>query len=389
MKILHVLTDSNIGGAGILLENALLCSALPHACFTVVLPRGASLAPRLTARGFRVLSVLRGADRSLSLRDFFRLVVLLRQQKPDILHTHASLTARLAGWLAGVPVRLATRHCAYPVGRGGSPLARYLHRRADAHLSTCTVATAQAAADNLAALGIPRERILLIRNGARAVAPLPERLREEQRRALGIGQTAFVIGICARLSAVKDHATLLRALRRLLTRGADCHLLIVGGGEEEGALRRLADRLGIAARVCFVGQVDDPCPYLNLFDVAVNCSVGTETSCLALSEAMSLGIPCVVSRYGGNPELVREGENGLLFPPRDDAALAACLARLLDRGTLYARLQDGARERYCRDLRAETMARAYDWLYISLFEAGRTRGELLQPPNAVWQRFRV
>lgn len=387
MKILHVLTDSNVGGAGILLENTLIFSSLPRSCFTVLLPRGAALAPRLLARGFRVRAVLHGRDRSTSLSDFFRLVALIRRERPDILHTHASLSGRLAGWLCGVPVRLATRHCAYPAGRGGRPLARWLHRTCDKHLSTCTVATAQAAAHNLVALGIPQEKILLIRNGAREIPRLPDRLREERRRALGIAAGDFVIGICARLAPVKDHATLLRAAALLLSRHTGYHLLIVGGGEEEGALRGAASEMGIADHVTFTGYVEDPAPYLNLFDVAVNCSIGTETSCLALSEAMSLGIPCVASRFGGNPELVREGENGLLFEGRDAEALASCLFRLKQDRALYRRLCEGAFERYRRDLRAEGMARAYDRLYLALYDAPRERGELLMPPDAVRKRF--
>ncbi|MBQ8351672.1 MAG: glycosyltransferase [Clostridia bacterium] len=387
MKILHILTDSNIGGAGILLENALIYSSLPRSCFTVVLPRGAALAPRLRARGIRVKTALRGHDRSLSLGDFFRLVAIIRQEKPHILHTHASLSGRLAGWLCGVPVRLATRHCAYPVGRRGNPFARWLHRKLDKHLATGTIATAQAAANNLIALGIPQEKILLIRNGAREIPRLPERLREDLRRSLGIDEGDFVIGICARLAPVKDHSTLLRAANILLSQHTGYHFLIVGSGTEEERLRRTVADMGIEHQVTFTGYVEDPTPYLNLFDVAVNCSMGTETSCLALSEAMSLGIPCVASRFGGNPELVREGENGLLFDAGDDRALAACLARLCRDKLLYDRLALGAQERYRRDLRAESMAHAYDRLYLALYDAPREHGELLMPPPRVRERF--
>lgn len=387
MKIVHILTDSGIGGAGILLENQLIYSSLPRTCFTIVLPRGASLAPRFSARGFRVLPILHKRDRSIATSDFFRIVALIRHEKPDILHTHASLTGRLAGWLSGVPVRLATRHCAYPVGRSGQPLFRWLHQAFDRHLSTGTIATAMAAVDNLTDLGIPQEKILFIRNGARALDRLPECLRENLRRELRIPESAFVVGICARLSPVKDHTTLLYAAKYLLSKHTGYHFLLVGGGEEERHLRQTVKELGITEYVTFTGYAEDPTPYINLFDVAVNCSTGTETSCLALSEAMSLGIPCVASRYGGNPELVHENENGLLFSPGDAPALAACLSRLKNDPILYHRLSDGAWERYCRDLRAEGMAHAYDSLYLSLYDAPRKNGELLMPPLNIQQRF--
>lgn len=388
MRIVHILTDSGIGGAGILLENLLLYTALPRSCFTVVLPRGAAMAPRLAARGFHVLDILHGADRSHAPRDLWPLVTLLRRERPDILHTHASLTGRMAGYLAGVPIRLATRHCAYPVGRAaGRPLALRLHRMADGQLSTCTVATATAAAENLVNLGIPAEKIVTIRNGARAVQPYPPRLRAAGRRALGIEEDAFVAGCCGRLVKDKGIPTLLRAAARLLPKEPGMRFLLIGGGAEEEALRRAAAGMGLGARVIFTGHTPDPTPYLNLMDVAVNCSIGTETSCLALSEAMSLGLPCVASRYGGNPELVREGENGLLFDVGDDKGLADCLLRLCRDTTLYDRLAEGARARYRLDLRAEQMARAYDSLYLGLYEAPRQSGELRRPPRAVWQHF--
>ncbi len=385
MKILHILSDSNVGGAGILLENLLTCSALPHSCYTIVLPRGAAMAPRLSARGFRVLDCLHGHDRSLSFSDFWPLFALLRRERPDILHTHASLTGRAAGWLAGVPIRLATRHCAW--GEVHHPAMRLLHRLGDAQLSTCTVATAHAAAEDLLAQGIEREKILLIPNGARALLRLPHGARLSIRASLGIPAEAFVVGICARLTPEKDHATLLRAAARLLSVHTGYHFLLVGGGPEETKLQQLIRSLQIEAYVTMTGYKEDIAPYVNLFDVAVNCSCGTETACLALSEAMSLSIPCVASRYGGNSELVQDEENGLLFAVGDDAALAKCLFRLSHDRALYHRLSLGAGERYLKKGQAEQMARRYDSLYLMLYDAPRKRGELRRPPAAAWERL--
>ena len=121
-----------------------------------------------------------------------------------------------------------------------------------------------------------------------------------------------------------------------------------------------------------VGEVRDVAPYTALFDAAVNCSVGTETSSLALSEAMSLGIPCIASRFGGNVEMVREGENGLLFPVRNERALCAAIERLAWDRVLYEELSRGARGRFVRELRAEGMAAKYDALYAELAKQGKS-----------------
>ena len=118
----------------------------------------------------------------------------------------------------------------------------------------------------------------------------------------------------------------------------------------------------------FTGEVRDVEPYVNLFDAAVNCSVGTETSCLALSEAMSLGIPCIASDFGGNPELVREGENGFLFPVGDSYALAERIERLRNSAPLYRKLARGAEKRFAKDLNARGMAGKYDELYRRLYD---------------------
>ncbi len=369
MKIMHILTDSNVGGAGILLESLLRHTAVARESIFVLLPRGAALCDRFRACGVTVLPLLRDGDRSLSLRDFFIIRRTLCRIKPDILHTHASLSGKLAArsLLFSRPVVLSTRHCAYPVSeKERSPLLCLFRRTGDRLLSATTVVTAEAAAENLTALGIPQSRICLIRNGAEALRRLSPSERDTLREALGIPREAFVIGMCARLEPVKDHMTMLRAAVLLLSGHTGYHFLWIGDGSEAAELHMTAEKWGLLPHLTMIGYAADVAPYVNLFDVAVNCSVGTETSCLALSEAMSLGIPCVVSRYGGNPELIREGENGLLFPPRDAHALARALSRLSHDRALYLALSHGAEKRYRTALRAPRMAEAYDRLYTRL-----------------------
>lgn len=370
MKILQVISDSNIGGAGILLESLLRHTKYEKKDITVVLPRGAALASRYEALGVRVLPVLPDPDRSFSVGNTRVLRRLLAADPPDILHTHASLSARVAAALVarGKTVVVSTRHCAYSVGREGTLLRRWRNRLGERLLTDCTVATARAALDNLVALGIPPSRIRLIRNGAEELARPATEESLALRRRLGIPDAAFVCGMSARLVPVKGHETLLRAAKILLSRHTGYHFLFVGGGSEGARLAALARELGVDAHLTMVGEVQNVAPYTALFDAAVNCSVGTETSCLALSEAMSLGVPLVVSRYGGNVEMVREGENGMLFPPRDAAALAAAIERLASDRVLYERLSRGARARFVRELHADGMAARYDALYAELRE---------------------
>ena len=373
MKIVQVLTDSNVGGAGILLESLLRHTKYKKEDITVVLPERAAMAGRYEALGVRVLPILSSPDKSFSVTDTRRLYRLFTADPPDVVHAHAALSARVASFLSrrGGTAVLATRHCAYPVGRNGTLPRRWRNRIGERLLTDCTVATARAALENLVALGVPPARIRLIRNGAETLARPSEEKSERLRRELEIPRGAFVCGMSARLVPVKGHETLLRAAKILLSRHTGYHFLLVGGGVEAARLAHLAREMGISEHLTMAGQVADVSPYTALFDVAVNCSVGTETSCLALSEAMSLGIPCVASRYGGNPEMVREGENGLLFPPKSDVALAAAIERLRCDHMLYEQLARGAKARFMRELRAEEMAAKYDALYAELCEKRR------------------
>ena len=369
MRILHILTDSNTGGAGILLENLLRCTSLPKEDICVALPRGAAMAERYADCGVRVEELPIRPDASFCLGDLSRIGKFLHRERPDILHTHAALGARLAAMQNRIPVRIATRHCAYPVGNfAGSLPMRMLHRATERALTSLTVATAEAAVKNLRQLGIPQERICLIRNGAMPLKGLSCAARLELRDSLGIPGDAFVVGAVGRMVPVKGFLTLLGAAKILLSQHTGVHFLLVGGGEQEEILHRAAEAPPLRGRVIFTGEVRDVSSFVNLFDVAVNCSVGTETSCLALSEAMSLGIPCIASDFGGNPELVREGENGLLFPAGDPAALAERITRLMHDRALLHRLAKGAETRYRRDLHAMGMAAAYDGLYRRLWE---------------------
>ena len=367
MKILHILTDSNTGGAGILLENLLRYTELPKEEIAVILPRGAAMLPRYEALGIRCLPLLTRKDRSFAPADLPRLTACLRREKPDIVHTHAALGGRIAAFAARVPIRIATRHCAYPDTAPAAAVRHALNRLGDAVLTHTTIATAEAAAENLRALGIPARKITRIPNGARALRRLSDPEKRDLRLQLGLREGDFVVGLAARLSPVKGHSALLDAAEILLSQHTGYRFLLVGGGPEEAAIRKRIAAPPLCGQVLMVGEVTDVAPYVNLFDVALSCSTGTETASLALSEAMSLGIPCIASDFGGNPEMVRPGENGLLFPAGNAPALAACIERIRTDRALYASLSAGAIARYRRAGRAEDMAAAYDRLYRTLY----------------------
>ena len=143
--------------------------------------------------------------------------------------------------------------------------------------------------------------------------------------------------------------------------------MIVGKGSQSAELKGLADALGISKNVMFCGFASDVTPYLNCFDVNINCSRGTETSSLALSEGMSIGLPCIASDWGGNPYMVKDGYNGFIFPTDDFLSLAKSIERLASDKELYKRMSKNSYERFCDELTAEKMTQRTEELYSRLY----------------------
>jgi glycosyltransferase involved in cell wall biosynthesis len=252
-------------------------------------------------------------------RDFDprNLIRLIRSLPPaSILHSHDARAASLGALvrLLRPGLRLVhTRRVSYPLGRGWSA-AKY--RVAD--LVACVSREVE---DAVRAAGVART----------AVIPSAIVLDRYPPRLAGNGGRLGIIGA---LSPQKGHARLLEALAIM----ADIpEVWVVGAGALEGELRGMADRLGLAGRIVWKGEVESP-EILPHLDVLVVPSAHGEGSSGVVKEAWASGVPVVCSDLPANLELVRHGENGLVFPGHDPAALARCLEDLLENPELSLRL---------------------------------------------------
>ena len=169
----------------------------------------------------------------------------------------------------------------------------------------------------------------------------------EVRACFGVPESVPLVGTVAALVDHKDHWTFLEAAARIVrgegsARGA--HFLIVGDGPLRAGLEARAGELGIAGRVHFAGFRDDVPEILPALDVLLFTSKeeGLGSSIL---EAWACGVPVVATAAGGIPELVRDGETGLLAPVGDAEALAGAVGRVLSDPALRAALVAGATAR--------------------------------------------
>ncbi|UFS72830.1 glycosyltransferase [Geomonas sp. RF6] len=209
---------------------------------------------------------------------------------------------------------------------------------------------------------LPGPRISVIHNGVEIDEVGPQFDLKEKRRALGIGEGARVIGTASRLEEIKNIPTMLRAFRRVLQAFPDCVLLVAGHGTQLERLTALATELGISERVHFLGLRSDLREIFKVIEVFLLVSF-TEGISITLLEAMGSGVPTVVSRAGGNPEVVLDGVTGYLVEVEDDEALARRVVELLNDREKAARLGARGRERVIADFSFSTMMEAYLKLY--------------------------
>jgi glycosyltransferase involved in cell wall biosynthesis len=333
MRIVHVITSVQFAGAERLLVNFTALHAARHD-IEVVYFKGT---PDLRDAFHPSIAVRREElDRGCARR----LRAMLRERKPDVLHTHLGHADFVGLWASrGLPMaRFCTMHNIWFKwswkDRAIFAAYRQLFRRV---VPDCHVVSISRSVDEHVRnrLGVPRERATIVENAIPAVHIAES--RAQLRAELDIPEDAFCVLFVGRLRIQKSVDTLLRAAARLRRDLPSLRVLIVGAGEEHDALVRLDAELGNAGTVQFRGTTATPERYFAAADVFALPSV-FEGFGLVILEAFRARIPVVATAIEGPAELIEAGKTGFLVPPKDDAALADRLRRLHDDPQLRARL---------------------------------------------------
>ena len=288
------------------------------------------------------------------------LVRLIRRESVRLVHSHgkgAGLHARLAARITGVPA-VHTLHGIHYERYAGPARATYLglERRLARWTHTIVNVSRAQEAEGLALGLFTRGQSRVILNGV-DVARLGARAldRWDARAELGLEQGARVVGTAARFDPVKRLDLLLHALAALPA----VTLVLIGSGAEAPALRALATRLGVAARVRFAGEVMDAARLFRAFDVFASAS-SKEGMPLAVIEAMALGLPVVATDIEAHREALGPSAGLVEGPP---GALAKRLGEVLADEDLRTRLGAENRTRARSELDARTMLTALEGLY--------------------------
>ena len=369
IRVLNIISDTNIGGAGRVILNYLRCADRTRFETLVAVPRGSLLKEPLEAEGARVYEVDGMADRSYHREDVKLLQALIREVRPDLVHTHGALSGRIAARRCRVPV-VYSRHSAFPVpAKLKYPPGRWVNKLINEHYADHIIAVSPATRDNLLEGGISPKKITVVMNG---IAPVPEtspQERERLREELGIPQDTFLFGILARIEDYKGHLYLIHAAKLLKDQGrTNFRILIAGTGSFEEEVHRAVVEMGVGDVVQMLGFRSDVAELLNILDVQLNTSYGTEATSLALLEGMSLGLPSIASDYGGNPFLIEQGVNGLIFPSQNSQALAKCMTRLMDHSNEMRRMSQRAREIFQARFTGQVFAQNIERIYLDVLK---------------------
>lgn len=374
MRILHTNFHRGWGGqSNRILTECRGLVGLGHAV-TLAVPEGSVLAERARGTGIEVFTgaqFVRGFRPLKIARDVRALRRLLRDGRFDIIHTHGSqdswcITFALAGF-SPRPVVLRTKHNVFPIRD------HLLNRRLYGRWTDGIVCISEAIVEYCAAKPyLRRENLSLVHSAVdadRFALPRDRSFLEE----FGL-RDRYVAAVTGRLREEKGHRHLIEALPRVVRETPDFALLIVGSGSLEDELKASVRALNLERHVVFTGFRTDIPRVLAAVDLFIMPSI-SEGLGTAILEAGAAGLPIVSTRIGGIPDIIRDGESGLLVPAGDPVALGEAILRMARDRAFAARCADAVRrhvhENFSEDaLVAKTEAAYRMWLDRKAKRAG-------------------
>ncbi|MBQ3615937.1 MAG: glycosyltransferase [Anaerotignum sp.] len=361
IKVLHILTDKNIGGAGRWLLYYLKYHNRNAFQVKVVLPHDSLLADAVKALDVPVIAMEEMEDRSFDKKAMKALVKLFKEEKPDIVHTHASMTARMAARAAMVPSIFNTKHCMESAP--GILPKKIVRREVNAAFSDKIIAVSRAVRRSMVHAGTSPEQIAVVYNGIEPIAIPAAEEKAALLQSYGGKAGEMVVGMVARLEEVKDHETFLLAAQNVLEHRRDVRFYIVGDGSLRDELERRAYELGISSNVTFTGFIKDVEKIEAALDIAVITSKA-EALCLSIIESMIAGIPAVGTDSGGVAEVIKHGENGFLVPIGDADQLAERIEELLADDAKRKAFGEHAKKHAESMFMADKMTKRIEKLYL-------------------------
>jgi L-malate glycosyltransferase len=364
IKVLHLFATLPVGGAEDLLAS--IITGLDPAKFVpevACLGEAGPVGEELRRQGGAVSALHLDLKRDSFLKIVREVRAFLKSRRPQILHTHLyhpNLYGRLAGLGLGLKGSVASIHNAYTRVKLHRCLANYLLGRLTDKI---LVSSSRVYQDVRRYDRLPAEKILVMPYGIRMAEfnmPLSKAAAKTE-----LGMAGFCLGTIGRLEEQKGQEFLLAAVPELRQTIPDLQVIIVGDGRLKTQLENQAVTLGIAEAVHFLGTRRDLPRLYRAMDIFVLPSLW-EGLPLVLLKAMAAGLPVIATRVSGAEDVIADGENGRLIPPRQPEALARAVLELYARPDLWPLWGDQARETIRQKYSLEAMLIHLERLYEEL-----------------------
>lgn len=357
LKILHSESSLAWGGQENRTLNEMIgLRELGHSVGVIGQPN-AGIVGRAKELGFPYFEIpMRGA---LDFPAIARIRNALRNFDADILNTHSSKDTQLAGIAARLlfprrPKVVRTRHLAIPI------TSRITYSGIPDHV----VCVSHFVANYLISQGVPEKRVTAVRTGINFENYRIEGDRGFLRRELGIPEASLLVGTIAILRFKKGHADLLAAIPKVLE-SVDAHFVFAGNGPMYETIQEQVTAMGLQNRVHLLGLRRDVVDILRSIDLFV-LPTHQEALGTAFVEAGAMGRPAIGTRVDGVPEVIVDGQTGILVPPHDSAALAAAILVMAASQETRQKMGSAAcahvRELFSRDAMAQGMVSVYSTL---------------------------
>lgn len=229
-----------------------------------------------------------------------------------------------------------------------------------AHITAISESTAKAVAKYEY---INRSRIEVVYNGIKKIGTQGlsrDKLLSELDLAV---DNCKYIGTISRIEPIKNQVMMINAFYLVKQQFSDLKLILIGDGVKLSELKRLTRSLGIERDVVFTGFLDNPQRFISLFEIFLLSSFSEGTS-MTILEAMSLSKPCVVTNVGGNPEIVTDGETGIVVPSDDAEKFSQAILKLLSDDKLMLTYGEEGRKQFLQKFTALHMINNYQKLYL-------------------------
>ena len=365
LSVFHLVEDLKTGGAERVIAD--IVEGLDRKRFEArvwCLTRGGETADELLEKGVEVRIL--GIWSYHNPLNIIRLSRLLKKEKPDIVHTHgyfASVIGRLAAKKAGLPIIITHVHSTYWEYKKR-------HLLIERYLSRCThrIICCSEAVKNFVTghEKIKEDKTVVIYNGVDEERFLPVQDPSPVRARLGIDRESPVVGTVSSLTPHKGQKYLIQAAAKIREKYPATRFLIVGDGPLRQSLEEQALGLSLQSSLIFTGARRDIPDLLSLMDIFVLPSSSREGLGIAIIEAMAMEKPTVATDIGGIPEVVQDGETGLLVRPGDSAALAKAIIELIDNPDRAKAMGKKGRNRFAQKFTRKTMLSKIEDLYLGL-----------------------